>query len=210
MQSAMSNPYQAAGDTRPCSALVDIMGVAQGTMQMQLPQLASSAHQCRQEPDTTITDVVYLDVGYCPAGANQNRTLGESAVCKTTDALGRIVIGGSLIQPPYVPLIVSTPGSIAKGPIVLCTRAWVFWVGSLHMRASVHPPHVPPLPQTAQPSIAPARLLQGQHQTSCVTRRIPAHPKMCTLPAELTPRARCGCALQVCTAYCARHSGKLR
>ncbi|CAL5226930.1 g9808 [Coccomyxa viridis] len=54
---------------------------------------AAAETATRQEVDTTITDVVYLDVGYCPAGANQNRTLGESAICKTTDALGRIIIG---------------------------------------------------------------------------------------------------------------------
>lgn len=57
---------------------------------------------CRQEPDTTITDVVYLDVGYCPAGANPNRTLGESAVCRSTDALGRIIIGEASAQPRHV------------------------------------------------------------------------------------------------------------
>ena len=48
---------------------------------------------CRQELDTTITDVVYLDIGYCPAGYDPNRLLGDKAVCKSTDALGRVIIG---------------------------------------------------------------------------------------------------------------------
>ena len=49
--------------------------------------------KCRQQLDTTITDVVYLDIGYCPAGYDPNRLLGNKAVCKSTDALGCVIIG---------------------------------------------------------------------------------------------------------------------
>lgn len=68
----------------------------------------------RQELDTTITDVVYLDIGYCPAGANVNRTLGDSSVCKTTDALGRIIIGEDLSYPSVL-LWLALASSLNKG-----------------------------------------------------------------------------------------------
>ena len=43
--------------------------------------------------DTTITDVVYLDVGVCPDGVRADRSLGDKAICTSTQPLGRIIIG---------------------------------------------------------------------------------------------------------------------
>jgi hypothetical protein len=43
--------------------------------------------------DTTITDVVYLNVGVCPEGVKADRTLGDKALCSSAEPLGRIVIG---------------------------------------------------------------------------------------------------------------------
>ena len=45
------------------------------------------------EVDTTITDVVYMDVGLCFEGVRQDRTLGDKALCTSTQPLGRIVMG---------------------------------------------------------------------------------------------------------------------
>ncbi|CAK0786188.1 hypothetical protein CVIRNUC_009401 [Coccomyxa viridis] len=66
----------------------------------------------RQELDTTITDVVYMDIGYCPAGYDPNRLLGDKAVCKSTDALGRVIIG---LYGRVVPTTVSNFVKLAKG-----------------------------------------------------------------------------------------------
>ena len=44
--------------------------------------------------DESVTDLVYMDIGVCPEGLRQNRTLGDkSAICSTSEPLGRIVIG---------------------------------------------------------------------------------------------------------------------
>jgi hypothetical protein len=46
--------------------------------------------------DESVTDVVFMDVGVCPEGLRANRTLGDkSAICSTSEPLGRIVIGGA-------------------------------------------------------------------------------------------------------------------
>lgn len=47
----------------------------------------------RDAVDTTITDVVYLDVGVCPDGVRADRSLGDKAICTSTQSLGRIIIG---------------------------------------------------------------------------------------------------------------------
>lgn len=48
--------------------------------------------------DTTITDVVYMDLGLCGGGVRQDRTLGDTALCTSTEALGRVIIGAQLWQ----------------------------------------------------------------------------------------------------------------
>ena len=49
--------------------------------------------------DTTITDVVYMDVGLCFEGVRQDRTLGDKALCTSTQPLGRIVMGDPAATP---------------------------------------------------------------------------------------------------------------
>ena len=41
---------------------------------------------------------VYLDVGVCRQGVQQNRTMGDKAFCSDPEQLGRIVIGAA--SPP--------------------------------------------------------------------------------------------------------------
>ena len=50
--------------------------------------------------DTTITDVVYMDVGLCFEGVRQDRTLGDQALCTSTQPLGRIVMGETALPQP--------------------------------------------------------------------------------------------------------------
>ncbi|KAL3157549.1 hypothetical protein ABBQ32_012004 [Trebouxia sp. C0010 RCD-2024] len=60
-------------------------------------QITESADQ---EPDLTITDKVFLDVGLCPEGLRTDRTLGDtSAMCSDATPLGRVTIGlyGNLV-----------------------------------------------------------------------------------------------------------------
>lgn len=53
---------------------------------------------CRDAVDTTITDVVYMNVGVCPDGVRADRTLGDKVICSSTQPLGRIVIGMPVIS----------------------------------------------------------------------------------------------------------------
>lgn len=53
------------------------------------PQLADAG----EEVDATVTARAVIELGICPNGFNQQRGLGESALCSTPDSLGRIVIG---------------------------------------------------------------------------------------------------------------------
>ncbi|KAK9919081.1 hypothetical protein WJX75_009237 [Coccomyxa subellipsoidea] len=62
--------------------------------------------------DTTITDVVYMNVGVCPDGVRADRTLGDKVICSSTQPLGRIVIG---LYGRLLPQTVSNFLMLAKG-----------------------------------------------------------------------------------------------
>ena len=84
---------KATGRRQCCAAagLVAVASLAKGCA----VRAEESTSSSEAAADTTVTDRVFLDIGLCPEGLRQNRTLGDkSALCSEAQPLGRIVIGG--------------------------------------------------------------------------------------------------------------------
>ncbi|KAG8372643.1 hypothetical protein BUALT_Bualt12G0088000 [Buddleja alternifolia] len=83
------------------------------TLPFSAPLTSSFAAAAPPQPDTTITDRVFLDFSVCPAYF-LNRTLGEYdlSVCSESEPLGRIVLG---LYGNLVPLTVANFKAMCNG-----------------------------------------------------------------------------------------------
>ncbi|KAK1437411.1 hypothetical protein QVD17_03202 [Tagetes erecta] len=82
------------------------------TTTLSLPSLSTATPPPKQQPDTTITDRVFMDFSICPSYF-QTRTLGSDLIlCPDSEPLGRIVLG---LYGNLVPITVSNFKSMCTG-----------------------------------------------------------------------------------------------